>query len=355
MALSNVQPFVSIVVPCRNERARIGSCIRSILGQRDLPAAFEIIVADGMSDDGTRKAVRALAATDPRIRLVDNPGRIVSTGLNLAVRLAKGDVIIRMDAHTAYAPDYVHNCLDVLQATGAQNVGGPWVAKGSGVLGKAVAAAFQSPFASGNRRGRNANYEGLVDTVYLGCWPRDVFDRVGLFDEELVRNQDDEWNLRLTLAGGRVWQSSRIRSWYQPRESLGALWRQHKQYGYWKVRVIQKHGRPASLRHLIPAGFVLTVTALTVASVWWPAARGLWGAVIASYATAVLAASALTAAEHGWKLAPWLPVVFACYHLSYGYGFLRGICDFVVLRRAPHPSYASLTRLSAGSATPRDS
>jgi glycosyltransferase involved in cell wall biosynthesis len=107
--MSNLPPFVSIVVPCRNERARVGSCIRSIRGQRQLPAEFEIIVADGMSDDGTREAVRALAAEDARIRLVDNPGRIVSTGLNAAVRLATGDVIIRMDAHTEYAPDYVHN------------------------------------------------------------------------------------------------------------------------------------------------------------------------------------------------------------------------------------------------------
>src|SRR5262249_46312079 len=150
-----------------------------------------------------------LADEDPRLRIIDNPGRIVSMGLNQAIRGAQGKVIARMDAHTSYAPDYVRRCVEVLRETAADNVGGPWVARGTGRIGQAIAAAFQSSFAMGGGRGHDPNYSGPVDTVYLGCWPKEVFDRIGFFDEDLVRNQDDEFNLRLLRSGGKIWQSTR--------------------------------------------------------------------------------------------------------------------------------------------------
>ena len=176
-------PSVSLIVPCRNEKDYIEPCIQSLLAQ-DLPAgSFEIIVADGLSNDGTRDILARLAAEHACLRLVDNPGRIVSTGLNTAIRAARSKIIVRIDVHTQYAPDYVSQCLAVLQETGADNVGGPWIAQGTGYMGRAVAAAFQSPFAVGGARGHNPHYTGPVDTVYLGCWPREVFDRIGFFDE----------------------------------------------------------------------------------------------------------------------------------------------------------------------------
>jgi succinoglycan biosynthesis protein ExoA len=345
--VSKAEPAVSVVVPCHNEKGHIVAALQSILAQEPPPGGFEVIVADGMSDDGTRSIVCGLAKETPRLRIVDNPSRIVSTGLNAAIREARGSVIIRMDAHTKYAPDYVRSCLEVLQATGADNVGGPWIARAEGLTGRAIAAAFQSPFAVGNRSGHNPNYEGIVDTVYLGCWPRHVFDRVGLFDQELVRNQDDEFNLRLTRAGGTIWQSPRIRSWYTPRSSLIALFRQYLQYGYWKVRVIQKHKLPASLRHLIPSVFVLSLGFLALAALWSRLAGWFWLASIGMYLTCVLLASVQTAAHAGWTLLPLLPLVLACYHFGYGFGFLRGIWDFIILRRAPHASCTSITRASA--------
>ena len=241
-----------------------------------------MIVADGMSDDGTRAILEQFAKTEPRLKIVDNPNRIVSTGLNAALAVARGKVIIRMDAHTEFARDYVRSCLEVLEATGADNVGGPWVAKGSGQVGRAIAAAFQSPFAMGGARGHDPSYEGTVDTVYLGCWPRRVFDQIGLFDEELVRNQDDEFNLRLTEHGGRIYQSPRIRSWYTPRNSLRALLNQYKQYGYWKVRVIRKHQKPASIRHLVPAAFMCSLVMLGAASFWSSLAGAAWLALTGS-------------------------------------------------------------------------
>jgi len=211
-------------------------------------------------------------------------------------------------------------------------------------MGKAIAAAFQSPFCTGAARGHDPSYEGEIDTVYLGCWQRDIFDRIGFFDEELARNQDDEFNLRLSRAGGKIWQSPRIKSWYAPRPSLAALFNQYVQYGYWKVRVIQKHKIPAALRHLAPGCFVFLLAALPPISFLWPLALWIWLALVGIYLGCNFVASLLTAISKDYKLFPLLVVVFACFHIAYGYGFLRGICDFVILRRKARSKYNVLTR-----------
>ena len=181
----------------------------SILAQDLAGIDWEVIVADGMSDDGTRAILDRYARREPRIRVLDNPARAVPAGLNAAIRAARGEIILRMDAHTAYAPDYVRRCLDALQATGAANVGGPARTKPRGYWGRAIAAAYHSPVACGGARFHDPNYEGWADTVPYGCWRKSTLLEIGLFDETLVRNQDDELNLRLCRAGGRVWQSRR--------------------------------------------------------------------------------------------------------------------------------------------------
>jgi succinoglycan biosynthesis protein ExoA len=159
-----------------------------------------------------------------------------------------------------------------------------------------------------------------------------------------VRNEDDEFNLRLSRAGGLIWQSPRIKSWYHPRASLRALWRQYAQYGYWKVRVIQKHRLPASVRHLVPAAFVLTMLTLPLVGLLWPWAWSLWGALAVLYSACTLAASVATAPRSSLTLSFVLPAVFACYHLGYGYGFLRGLWDFLIVRRPPAGAMTTLTR-----------
>ena len=347
---------VSIIVPCRNEAGAIRAFLESLLAQDLAGLDWEVIIADGMSDDGTRAILEEYSHREPRIRVIDNPGRIVSTGLNAAIAAARGEVILRMDAHSEYECDYVRKCLTVLEETAADNVGGPWIARGKTYIARAIAAAFQSRFSAGTAFGHNANYEGPVDTVYLGCWRKETLLKIGLFDETLVRNQDDELNLRLIRAGRTVWQSPRIRSWYRPRNSLSALFRQYFQYGFWKVAVIRKHRVPASWRHLVPGAFVLAnlILPLAVPIAWVLGATSFagwlcWGWVVqaAAYAVLLLSASVATAAKSGWDLLPLLPPVFAVYHISYGLGFLAGLAHFLSPRSArPRPGrlFTEVTR-----------
>jgi GT2 family glycosyltransferase len=278
------------------------------------------------------------------VRVLSNPGRVVSTGLNIALRAARGEVIIRMDAHTSYAPDYLRQCLAVLRETGADNVGGPMRTTAKSYKQRAIRAVFHSPFAVGGARSHNPDYEGEVDTVIYGCWNRNVFERVGYFDEELVRNQDDEHNLRIVRSGGRIYQSQRIRSWYHVRDSFQALLRQYLQYGYWKVLVIRKHRLPASWRHVVPPAFVAGLAGSLALSWFW---RPAWGAVfglLALYLLGILLACLKTAARTEWKLLPALPLAFCCFHFGYGYGFLRGVLDFIVFQKAPATRFVQLTR-----------
>jgi succinoglycan biosynthesis protein ExoA len=316
--------LVSIIAPCRNEANHINAFVQSVWAQR-LPDGWEmeLLVADGQSDDGTGESLQALAQADARLHVVANPGRIVSTGLNACLAQARGEVIVRMDIHTTYAPNYVAQCIGALQRSGADNVGGPWVAVGDTPAQRAIAAAFQSRWVVGGARSRDVRYEGAVETVYLGCWPRATFERFGVFDEQLVRNQDDEHNLRITLGGGRIWQSAAIRSEYRPRGSVRQLFAQQRQYGYWRPAVLKKHGRPASWRQLAPAAFVAALAAALLLAVLW--SRLPLAALLGSYITYLLVVSTVVAASAGWPLWPRLPVVIAAYHLGYGVGTWQGL------------------------------
>lgn len=326
---------ISLIIPCRNERRQIRGFLDSLRNQKLEPGwELEILVADGMSDDGTREVLGEYAAASPSTRLIDNPGRIVSTGLNAAIREASGEIVIRLDAHTVYAPDYVRECVRALKQSGADNVGGPWIAQGRGTVGKAIAAAFQSPFCTGGGKSHDPAYEGEVDTVYLGCWPRSAFEKAGGFDPALVRNQDDEFNFRLRRLGGRIWQSPRIQSVYTPRDSITALFRQYMQYGFWKVAVIRKHRALAAWRHAVPPVFVGSILlgaalSLTALLLRWPGAAAWIGAALGAelllYAAACCAAAVRCSKSLEWRALLMLPGVMGVYHIAYGSGFLAGL------------------------------
>mgnify|MGYP000272676118 CR=1 FL=1 len=347
---------VSVVSPCRNEIRHIRPFMESLLAQ-DYPAGhWELIVADGMSDDGTREALREMELRyAPRLLVIDNQGRIVSTGLNAAVRQARGLYVLRVDCHAEYEPDFIRCSIEVLEQTGADNVGGPVRTKSRTYIQSAIAAAYHSPFSCGGAKSPMDDYEGYADTVQFGCWRTGRLKELGLFDESLVRNQDDELNLRTIRAGGKIWQSPKIRFWYYPRPRLGALFRQYFQYGFWKVAVIRKHKIPASWRHVIPGTFAaVNVFLLAAAAVaWvcqWPAAGMAVGAALAimdgCYLAVLLLASLTTARRSGWKLLPVLPVVFAIYHISYGIGFLAGLLYWFNRSKATVAAEDAFTRLT---------
>lgn len=346
---------VSVIVPCRNEIRYIRAFLDSVFSQEVDQIDMEVLIADGMSDDGTRSILREFESKYAALHILDNPGKIVSTGLNRAIREAKGEIIIRMDAHSVYAPDYVRSCVEVLNETNAENVGGPARTLADGHLPQAIAYAFHTPFASGGARFRNPCYEGSVDTVTYGCWRKSTLERVGMFDEQLFRSQDDELNLRITSLGGVVWQSPRIISWYRPRASLFTLFLQYFQYGFWKVAVIRKHRRPIRWRNLVPVlcllvGIILPLCAAAAnlgGSVWWRNAfLAEWFALVSLYFIASFLTAMSVAMKEGWVFLPFLPVVFATYHLAYALGFLLALLYRTAAWDRPSPLGKILTTIT---------
>lgn len=316
-------------MPIRNEGTFITRSLGAVL-QQDYPSELmEVLVADGMSTDETVELARQLAEEHPQIQvtLLENPAQIVAPGLNRMIEVATGEVIVRVDGHTIIAPDYVSQCVAALDRSHADNVGGRMEAVGNSTFGRAVAQATSSPFGIGNAAFHYSNNEEFADTVYLGAWPREVFTWIGTFDEELVRNQDDEFNYRLRKQGGRILLTPRIKSLYYNRSTLRSLWRQYFEYGYWKVRVMQKHPAQMRWRHSVPPAFALFLLS-GLAALPFPVLRIIWAIGIAAYFLLSLAASAKIAARNGWKYLALLPVVFVILHLSYGLGFLAGLVKF---------------------------
>jgi glycosyltransferase involved in cell wall biosynthesis len=348
MVSANGRPRVSIVMPCRNEAAYIGPCLESVLAT-DYPLdRVEVLVADGRSDDGTREIVERCAAKHPCVRLLDNPARITPAALNIAIRIATGDVIIRMDAHGIYPRDYVSRLVAALQESGADNVGGVVVTLPADdtPVARAIALAFSHPLGVGNAYFRiGVAGPRWVDTVPFGCFRRELFDRVGMFDEEMVRNQDDEFNLRVIGHGGRILLLPDIVSRYYGRRSLGAVGRMFYQYGYFKPLVVRKAERIMT-RQLVPPLFVLSLVATAVLGIWMPLARAGLAAIVGSYAALVLTGAALTIRKHGWRCATALAAVVSIMHVCYGVGYLRGILDHwpPFRRRARRTTPMPLTR-----------
>jgi cellulose synthase/poly-beta-1,6-N-acetylglucosamine synthase-like glycosyltransferase len=321
-------PRVTVVIPLRDERTAIGPCLEAILAQDYPQDRMEILVADGRSTDGSRAIVESLRPRAPHLHLIDNPERIVPTALNRALRVAKGSVIVRVDARTVIAPDYVRTAVECQERTGADVVGGPMRPVGGGKTGDAIAAATSSRFGIGNAYFHYGRDEREADSVYMGVFRRPLFDAVGAFDEEMVCNQDDEFTYRTRRAGGRVVMSPGLRSLYQNRTTFRGLARQYARYGVYKVRVLQKHPQMMSWRHAVPPLFVAALAASVAAVPFgtpWSLAFPLLAAV---YAAALAGAAVCVAREHGRWLLPGLLVTFPVIHLAWGTGVLWGLWRF---------------------------
>jgi GT2 family glycosyltransferase len=324
----DTRPHVTVVMPIRNEGPFIARSLQSIFSQ-DYPAdRLDILIADGMSTDGTRAFVAEMAVQHPNLRLVDNPGGIVSTGLNAVLTMATGSIIVRVDGHCEIDRSYVSRCVAHLRDEQVAAVGGPLRTVGDGPVSEAIATAMSSAFGVGDSRFRIGSEKPmLVDTVAFPAYLRTAIEQAGPFDEELVRNQDDEYSYRLRAMGFSILLAPDVQSLYYSRASLKKLWSQYYQYGYWKVRVMQKHPRQMRLRQFVPPLFVASLVIGAVAALTLPYGGLLLGAVLIPYVVANAVAS-VRGARGRWKLLPLLPITFVILHLSYGFGFLYGLFKF---------------------------
>jgi len=325
MSLDNL-PFVSVVMPIRNEAGFIVHTLEGLLAQ-DYPVdRMEIIVADGMSDDNTREILAEYVRKYPHVKMVDNPGRIVSSGLNTAIANAKGEIIARIDGHSEVAHDFLRQNVKLLaEHPEAWSVGGPIVHAGRNTFAKAVAIAMAHPCGVGLATHRFSDHEGYVEGAQFPALRRWVFDRIGNFDERLVRNQDDELNYRITQAGGKIYVSPQVRYVYFVRGRIDQLFWQYFQYAFWRIPMIRKHRRPTTLRQVIPPLFFLMMLVLFITGLvlWQPLVAMALPTV---YIVALLAVALSCVPKAGLKVASLVPAAIATMHIAYALGIAYGLC-----------------------------
>jgi succinoglycan biosynthesis protein ExoA len=329
---------ISVIAPMLNEAEHVADLVADLAAQ-DFAGEVELIVADGGSTDRSADRLRAAAARHGlHVTVLDNPDRWVSHGLNLCIGVATGDLLVRVDCHSRYPSDYLRRCAEVAQETGAENVGGVFVPTGRTPMERAVACAVDSPF-GGTGWTRHGSERVETDTVPYGAFRPEAFRLAGLFDESLVRNQDDEFNLRLRRAGGRVVLDPSIRFFYTPRGSLRRLFRQYYEYGRWKAPVMRKHHRATSARSLVPAAFVLALLLLIPLAWWHPHAAALLALKVSAYVIGAVAfgVACVRRRRETWRLLPRVLAVFPTVHVAHGLGMVTGwLRTLRPLRRVRH-------------------
>ncbi|HNB51033.1 MAG TPA: glycosyltransferase family 2 protein [Anaerolineales bacterium] len=331
-------PSVSILVPCYNEQHTIALLLDAIDRQTYPRQDMEVIIADGLSTDQTRAEIARFQQTHPAlsIQIVDNPKRHIPSALNRALERARGTYLVRLDAHAVPATDYVVRCVEALETGKGENVGGVWqIAPGKaghgarlGWIARAIAVAAAHPLGVGDAHYRHATQAQYVDTVPFGAFRRSLVEKIGPFDENLLTNEDYEFNVRIRQAGGKIWLDPAIRSTYFARATLSALARQYLRYGFWKGQMLRRYPETIRWRQAIPPGFVLSlvVFALLAPFAW---ARGLLAAELGVYFAALLGAGLHSALKkRDPALIPGLPLAIATMHLCWGGALLWSLISF---------------------------
>jgi GT2 family glycosyltransferase len=306
---------------------------------------LEVLVVDGQSDDGTREMVCEFSKRYSWIKLLENVRRITPVAMNIGIQSARGPIVMRMDAHTVYPANYIPGLVQWLIKSKADNVGGISIVRPANQSPKAqaIAYALSHPWGVGNSHFRiGAAEPKWVDTVPFGCFWKEVFDRIGLYNETLVRNQDDELNHRLIKNGGRILLVPEIVSFYTPRESLEKLWTMFYQYGYFKPLAARAVGAVMTARQLIPSAFLVCLIVALLLTPWYYTMAIISRLIVVAYAALDLTVSLRAVFERGPRCGLWLLVVFPILHMSYGIGYLRGIINFLVLRRSETPDSVAL-------------
>ncbi|MCX6239702.1 MAG: glycosyltransferase family 2 protein [Bacteroidia bacterium] len=326
---------ISIICPVYNEEKYIGGCIESLMKQDFTWNESEIILVDGLSSDKTRQIIKEYIVKYPFIKLLDNPRKITPVSLNIAIRAAKNDIIFRIDAHTTYPPNYFSVLSKHLIELKADNVGGicRTLPGGKGLIPVSIAKAMSSIFGMGNSYFRiGAKKIMEVDTVPFGCFRREVFDRIGLFDEELIRNQDDEFNGRIIKNGGKIFLIPTVIIDYFARDKVSKLSQMFYQYGLFKPLVNKKLGSSATVRQFFPLLFVLLLVAALVFLTFQLPFYEVLLAVLGLYL--VLSVSFAVKEGDSFSESLIMPILYFVLHVSYGFGYIRGILRFLILKKS---------------------
>ncbi len=314
--------MVTIICPVFNESKFIAGVINFCV--KALPTSKEIIFIDGASTDDTCAIIQSYQQHNPNIILLHNSNRYVPFAMNMAIKQAIGDYIIRLDAHTIYADDYFEAVLKTFDTTGAEIVGGPMRIANGSPLQNAIGFATSNVFGIGNSSFHFADFEGYTDSVYLGAWKKTIFNTTGLFDEALVRNQDDEFHYRAKSLGFKIYQSPNIQSYYFPRHSYSTLFKQYYQYGFYKPLVLQKIKSAVRLRHIIPTLLVLYLLSLPI---WILLDWYIMFVPLVLYI--VLNIFFSLSAKQGIVQAARIAVSYSTLHVAYGWGFIRGMINLL--------------------------
>ncbi|MFN6945109.1 MAG: glycosyltransferase family 2 protein [Cytophagaceae bacterium] len=324
----NEFPRVSVIIPCRNEESFIGQCLDSIIANDYPKDKLEIIAVDGLSEDGTKEIIKKYTKIFPNIKLFDNPQRTVPFALNIGIINARGDIIVRMDAHNTYEKDYISKCVKYLKEYDADNVGGisRTLPGDTTQIAQSIAIALSNPFGVGNAYFRIGSREPkYVDTVPFGCYKKSVFEKIGLFNENLVRNQDIEFNIRLKNAGGKILLVPDIISYYHARPTLKVFAKNNFWNGFWVLYSLRFAKLPFSVRHLIPFLFVLSLSGGIIFSIVFNPLIYLFIFVALSYLSLNMFFSFKLSLKYGFKYFILLILSFMTLHFSYGAGSICGL------------------------------
>jgi succinoglycan biosynthesis protein ExoA len=321
---------VSIIIPCYNEQATIRLLLEALREQTFPRADMEVLISDGMSTDNTRAEIAAFQKDFPdlAVRVVDNTLRSIPSAVNRAIEAGRGEIFVRLDAHSKPYPDYVARCVKALEEKRGDNVGGVWeIQPGANTwIAKSIAVAAAHKLGVGDALYRHAKVAAEVDTVPFGSFKRELIERIGVFDESLLTNEDYEFNTRIRKAGGRVWLDPAIRSIYFARSSLLELARQYWRYGYWKWRMLRRYPDTLRWRQALPPLFVLSLIGLTLLAIFIPLARfALIGELVLYFFIMTLAGLSAAYRQKKAYLLPGLPLAIAVMHITWGGGFLWSI------------------------------
>lgn len=322
-------PKVSIIIPCYNEEKTIGLLLKAIQKQNYPLSNIEIVIADALSTDATKKKISEFIKSTPSIivKVVDNAKQTIPSGVNCAAKAAKGDILIRLDAHSEPNEEYVKISVDLLRNQVAENVGGIWeIQPGEDTcISNAIAKAAAHPLGVGDAKYRISNKAQYVDTVPFGAFYKKTFENIGRFDETLLANEDYEFNARLKNSGGRVWLDPRIRSKYYARKNLKELAKQYWRYGYWKVRMLQRYPTTIRWRQAVPPLFVASIYFLGVLSIFNPFTRIILGVEFGIYLLTVILIGLQTAIKHNDLCFTLMPFAIITMHFSWGSGFIYSL------------------------------